>query len=192
MGEDDREKWNARYAAGEHGVGAPAAVLVDNMHLLPAQGSALDLACGLGANAIKLAETGLDVSAWDSSDVALDQLRREAGERGLRISLQQRDVIARPPEPESFDVIIVAHFLARNLIPQIVLALRKNGIVLYQTYTRDKPDGIGPRNSDYLLKSNELLQLFRGLTVLYYREDGRAGNPSRGARGLAMIAAQKS
>lgn len=192
MGGTDREKWNARYETGEHGNGAPAAVLLDNLHLLPAHGTALDLACGLGANAIKLAESGLNVSAWDCSDVALDQLQRRADDLGLSITLQQRDVISQPPEPDSFDVIIIAHFLERNLIPDIIQALRKNAIVMYQTYIQDKADDTGPRNPAYLLKPNELLQLFNGLTVLYYREDGRVGDPGRGIRNVAMLIAQKA
>lgn len=49
----------------------PSQVLLDNSHLLPASGRALDLACGLGANALYLAKRGMTTSAWDLSPVQL-------------------------------------------------------------------------------------------------------------------------
>ncbi len=47
--------------AGADGPGEVAQVLLRNRHLLPEQGRALDLACGRGANALWLAEQGLEV-----------------------------------------------------------------------------------------------------------------------------------
>jgi len=46
--------------------------LTQNQHLLPSQGTALDLACGQGGNSQLLAKAGLDVLAWDSSAVAIE------------------------------------------------------------------------------------------------------------------------
>src|SRR5882724_1266274 len=46
-------------------------VLVENVHLLPTHGRALDVACGLGAGSIFLARHGLKVVAWDISPVAI-------------------------------------------------------------------------------------------------------------------------
>src|SRR3569832_1463139 len=50
-----QDRWDARYR--EAGLpGAPATVLLENAHLMPRAGTALDLACGLGANALLLGE----------------------------------------------------------------------------------------------------------------------------------------
>ena len=51
-------------------------VLRENMHLLPqGDGRALDLACGMGGNAISLAQgSKLDVLAWDISSVAISKI----------------------------------------------------------------------------------------------------------------------
>jgi SAM-dependent methyltransferase len=190
MSTADREKWNQIYL-GERDASHAASVLLDNIYLLPTRGIALDLACGLGANALELARAGLEVSGWDCSDVALDRLGRRARQLGLTVSLQLRDVIADPPAPSSFDVIIVVHFLDRSLVPHIIQALRPGGIVFYQTFTREKKDDCGPHNPDYLLAPNELLNLFSGLNILYYREDGRTGDLSRGIRNEAMLIAKK-
>jgi SAM-dependent methyltransferase len=190
MSTADREKWNQIYL-GERDASHAARVLLDNMYLLPARGVALDLACGLGANTLELARAGLEVSGWDCSDVALDKLGHRARQLDLKVSLQLRDVIAYPPAPSSFDVIIVVHFLDRSLVPHIIQALRPDGLVFYQTFTREKIDDSGPRNPGYLLAPNELLGLFSGLKILYYREDGRTGDLSRGIRNEAMLIARK-
>ena len=63
-----KEKWNKRYR-DEAGEEKASRVLRENLHLLPANGLALDLACGLGGNAILLAQQGLSVCAWDIADV---------------------------------------------------------------------------------------------------------------------------
>lgn len=55
-----------------------AEVLLYNQHLLPEYGNALDLACGLGANALCLAKQGLWVEAWDVSYIALAKLDEQA------------------------------------------------------------------------------------------------------------------
>ena len=107
------KKWNLRHAAATD-PGKPARVLEENLHLLPARCRALDLACGRGVNAFLLAQAGHEVTAWDNSTVAIDRLIIQAEAYGLPINAQVRDVIERPPEQCSFDVILVCHFLERK------------------------------------------------------------------------------
>lgn len=186
-----RAKWDSRYRDDDRRPSV-AQLLAENSHLLPLQGRVLDLACGLGANALFLAEAGLEVSAWDLSSVAVERLRRESARRGLRIDAQVRDLQAEPPESESFDVIVVAHFLDRNLVEAISEALRPGGLLFYQTFTRESVTGCGPSNPQYRLGLNELLRLFPGLTVRFYREEGRVGDLTRGTRDVAMLVAQRA
>ncbi|NIP73528.1 MAG: class I SAM-dependent methyltransferase [Gammaproteobacteria bacterium] len=187
-----RQKWNARYADAE-GPGEPAAVLAENLHLLPHGGAALDLACGLGANACLLARRGLETSAWDVSDVAIERLTERAEAQGVTVHVQVRDVAACPPEPASFDVIVVARFLERDLANAIMQALRPGGLLFYQTFVRDAVDpGIGPPDPTYRLAVNELLALFRPLQVIVYREEGTVGDTSRGFRNEAMYIGRKA
>jgi SAM-dependent methyltransferase len=169
-----------------------ARVLADFEHLLPATGRALDLACGTGGNALLLAQHGLETWAWDISDTAVTQLQALARDSNAGITVQQRDVVCLPPDPGSFDVIVVSRFLDRDLIPAICRALREHGLIFYQTFTREKPPGCGPGNPDYLLEVNELLFLFKSLRIIYYREDGNIGDTARGFRNEAMLIAQKA
>jgi tellurite methyltransferase len=182
--------WDQRYA-GAGGIPEPASVLRDNLHLLPAHGRALDLACGLGANALLLAAQELDVTAWDLSEVAVTRLQEVAARMQLRVDAQVRDLRARSPEPESFDCILVAHFLDRGLAPAIAGALRPGGLLFYQTFSLEGVSGRGPSNPAYRLGTNELLRLFPGLTLRFYREEGRLGDLTRGTRDLVQLVAQR-
>ena len=191
MVHDDRQKWNSIYQTGEHDTNQAAEVLTTNLHLLPTQGTALDLACGLGANAMLLAEAGLHTHAWDISDIAITKLYNRAIDAGFEIQVEQRDVIQCPPTTESFDVIIVSRFLARSMFNFIIEALTKNGLLFYQTFTCNKLDRTGPENPDYLLGRNELLTLFNTMNIIYYRENDTVGKLDIGNRNEAMIIAQK-
>lgn len=167
-------KWNARYAYSGGSIPAPSEVLSRGARWLPeivseqagldsvASLCALDLACGKAGNGQYLAERGFRVSAWDISETVIRGIR----DRNPFILNEAvvRDVCAQPPEPETFDVIVVTRFLDRGLCPAIAHALKPNGILFYQTFVH------GLRNPDYLLESNELLSLFSELHVLEYHE----------------------
>lgn len=199
-----RKKWNNRYTA----VQVPNQVidvLELNLHLLPAQGKSLDLACGLGGNALRMAELGFESHAWDLSDSAIDKVEEFAQERYLSVAARQSDISQDEQQikmhKEGFDVIIVGHFLLREIVPSLISALRPGGLIFYQTFVGEddlydkadiKPDlWRGPGNSDFRLKSNELLKLFSQLSIRYYREEGLLGDLAKGFRNEAMLVAQK-
>ncbi|HSB51376.1 MAG TPA: class I SAM-dependent methyltransferase [Dissulfurispiraceae bacterium] len=186
------DKWDRRYGDRPKNAGAASRVLTENAHLLPPKGTALDLACGLGANATFLAEIGLEVHAWDISSVAIETLRTHAEASGMPVNAAVRDVTRQPPEQESFDVVVVVHFLDRSLTEHLIAALRPGGVLFYQTFTHTKVNDVGPRNEEYLLSDNELLQMFGSLRILVYREEGRTGDTTCGFRNEAMLVACKS
>lgn len=195
-----QNKWDARYREKGAANTAPAQVLLDYQHLLPSpteqpassqQVVALDLACGLGANALCLAQRGFRVHAWDISPVAIEKLQQAAAHQQLNVQAQIRDIEQQPPDPCGFDVIVVSRYLQRSLIRQIVSALKPKGLLFYQTFIKAKNPQAGPNNAEFLLNSNELLSLFKELTVLAYREEGLVGDLSRGFRDEAMLVAQK-
>lgn len=186
-----REKWDSRHGAVEKRPSL-ARVLAENLHLLPASGTALDLACGLGGNALALAEQGLDVTAWDLSPVAIQRLQKFASEAKLsNLKAEVRDVEQQPPGPASFDVIAVSYYLERSLIPQLMQALKPGGLIFYQTFTAIAVGEEGPSNPAFRLGDNELLELFRPLKLRVYREENRLGDLQRGARDIAMLVAER-
>lgn len=191
MTEQLTAKWDAFYRDSDsdcHSVH----ILRQHMYLLPRKGHCLDLACGLGANSIFLAEFGLSVDAWDISQVALQKLQQKADLQGfLPIQCRQVNIQANSLPKNHYDVIVVSRFFDRSLSDAIINALKPGGILFYQTYTREKLDPTGPTNPDYLLKRNELLRLFSPLTVVYYQEFANLGDLNFANRNEAMLIAQK-
>ena len=188
-----REKWNRIYGGAELDERPPVRVLAENGHLLPTRGQGLEIACGLGANALFLARHGLEVTAWDISDVAAGKLNAYAAAKGLTLKAAARDVVQDPPEAYQYDVIVISHYLERQLCPAIETALRPGGLLYYQTFTRDTtPTYTGPSNPDFRLAENELLKLFPNLVVRVYREEGLAGDLGEGLRNEAVLVGEKS
>ena len=190
-GRQARQRWNTRYQQTTTREIEPARVLAENQHLLPTAGRALDLACGRGGNAHLLAEHGLETSAWDISEVAVAQVQNISQQDRLPLQAEVRDVSLHPPVPNSFDVIVVSRFLDRDLVPALIAALKLNGLLFYQTFTRDASEADGPKNPAYLLAPQELLALFRPLRILCYREEGQVGDMRRGLRYEARLVGQK-
>lgn len=152
----------------------------------------MEVACGLGGNALLLARHGLRVQAWDLSSLAIERLRQAAGEQGLPLAAEVRDVERTVWPVAAFDVVVVSRFLCRALAGPIMAALKPGGLLFYQTFIRAKAEGVGPSNPEYLLEPNELLRLFTALTVLAYREEGLLGDTSQGFRNEAMLVARKA
>lgn len=184
-------KWDRIYSQSGREAYLPAQVLADNVFLLPEVGTALDLACGLGANAIFLAQQGLAVTALDISSVAIEKLTAYAALQGLNINARQQKIDCHSLAELKFDVIVVSRFLDRALSGAIIDALNPAGLLFYQTYTREKVNRHGPNNPDYLLAENELLGLFSPLRVVFFRDNGLIGNKNLGLRGEAQFIGQK-
>jgi len=185
-----QDKWDSRYR--EAGLpGAPATVLLENAHLLPRCGTALDLACGLGANSLLLAARGLETHAWDISPVAVERLRAVALERKLPVIAEAKDALRDPMSPAQFDVIVVTHYLERALTQALIDALKVGGLLFYQTFTRTAVSDEGPQKDEWRLADRELLTMFAPLRPLVYREEGRIGDLSLGFRNKALLVAVK-
>lgn len=195
MSDGAQNKWNKIYATQNllqrKLEESPALVLQQNAFLLPNTGSALDLACGIGSNAIFLAKSGLNTSAWDISAIAIESLQSYSQENNLGITAEARDVKQQPPAVNSYDVICVSYFLERSLAIDIINALKPNGLLFYQTFIEEKVTDAGPSNPEYRLQENELLTLFSPLHILSYQEHGKVGDIKKGFRDAAMLVAQK-
>ena len=191
-----RNKWNERYEKA-YVPNQVINVLAINQHLLSGSGKSLDFACGLGGNALRMAELGYESHAWDISDSALEKLHEFSQERKLKLMTKQCDVSQEQLAKECFDVIIVSRFLLRELVPSLIAALKPEGLIFYQTFVRQAQKQAkgeaseGPKNKHYRLERNELLNLFAELDVCYYREEAMLGNMDKGIRNEALLVAQK-
>jgi 2-polyprenyl-3-methyl-5-hydroxy-6-metoxy-1,4-benzoquinol methylase len=168
----DKERWDQKHAT-THDESEPSFLLEWIFLHGPSRispGKALDVATGKGRHAQFLAERGFAVEAIDISEAALEEGRRQAEEKGLSISFRQADLdLCELPEA-TFDLILNINFLQRSLIPKMKKALKLGGYIVFETYLIDQRIIGHPKNPDYLLGHNELLELFRDLRILYYRE----------------------
>lgn len=188
---DQQQRWDKKYANAKPVSSAAACeVLRSNLHLLPPAGTALDLACGLGGNALLLAERGLSVTACDISAAGLNTLAQTAKTRDLPITTLQRDIEQDGLSEVQFDVICVSRYLHRPLCPGILAALKPGGLLFYQTFCEEKPATVGPVSPNFVLRTNELLRLFAGLRLRYYQECGPLGNTAAGNRSEALYIGQ--
>lgn len=187
----DQERWDKRYQSEGFAEGKkPNAFLKRHLGSL-GKGVALDLASGEGENAVFLARAGWKVDAVDISPVGVRKARRRAKEAGVNVNFRQADLDFYPIAKEEYDLISAFYFWDRRFVPRIKGGLKKGGRVLLETFTFETLLlGLeGPRKAKYLLKSNELLELFRDFRVFFFREGiFREGG---GKKAIASLIAQK-
>jgi tellurite methyltransferase len=151
----------------------PAQLLVDHWSLFQEErlsGPILDLACGDGHNGIFLATKDLPVICCDISEKALSRAEKLASENRVKVGLWQMDLeaeAANPLQENFYGGILVFRYLHRPLIPYIKKALRKGGILVYETFTVDQPKFGKPHNPNFLLEPGELLGWFEDWEIVY-------------------------
>ncbi len=162
----------------------PAELLVEQWSLFKEKGMdgpILDLACGDGHNGVFLAIKGLPVICCDISEEALSRARTLAEEHRVEVEFWRVDLELEETNPlpqEFFRGIVVFRYLHRPLIPHIKKALRKGGILIYETFTIQQPEFGKPRNPDFLLKLGELEDWFRDWEIIFHFE-GLKEEPKR-------------
>lgn len=185
--------WNSLYKDAEPI--PPARVLIENRHLLAnvmdSESRALDIACGLAENSFLLARQGYLVDAWDNASVAVERVNQKAKLEQLSVKAEVKDVINEDFPVEYYDVIILTHYLEQQISNKIIQALKPEGLLFFQTFTREKVSDNGPEDPKYRLKRNELLTLFSGLKIIVYREEGLLGDVKQGFRNEALLIGKK-
>lgn len=168
----DKERWNLKYEGTTYIYGKePTAFLKEKLPLLT-KGKALVLAMGEGRNAVYLAENGFVVTGVDISEVGIEKCERLAEERGVEVNSIVADLTDYDLGKEQYDLITNFYFYDKLILPRVVDSLKPGGIFVFETYSRDHPkhSKFGPKNPDYLVKPNELLETFKSLRILYYED----------------------
>jgi len=170
----DRIKWEARYRAGDRPHDGPPSPLLRRWLPRAARGRALDVATGLGRNAIHLARAGYQVDAVDISPTALREAARRARREGLRgIRWIAADLDRWRPSRGRYDLIVNAFFLDRRLFRLLRAALRPGGVLIVETHLDTEEADGGPPGRSWRLRPGELRRLWGDWQILYAR-DGRA------------------
>jgi SAM-dependent methyltransferase len=168
----EREDWNRKH--GEAGLlfGAePNRFLVAEVDGLE-PGRALDLACGAGRNAVWLAEQRWTVTGVDFSDVALENARGLAAERGVEVDWVQADVRAWEPPAEAFDLVAVLYLQIpaeerRPVLARAAGAVAPSGTLLVVGHDLQNLNGGygGPKDPRVLFTPEDVVADLLGLEI---------------------------
>lgn len=183
-------RWDERYSKGEHLNDQPHALLVEYAAKLR-PGRALDLACGVGRHALYLAERGWQVTAVDSSNLAIDILRERARQLGVQVDARIADLELGDflIEPDRYDLIVNCCYLQRDLFPAIKAGVRAGGMVIAVIAMVDDEPNVKPMNPAFLLQPGELLAEFPGWELLHKFEGKAEGKSAQ--RAIAEIVARR-
>ncbi|MBP6823678.1 MAG: methyltransferase domain-containing protein [Acidobacteria bacterium] len=150
----------------------------------------LDVACGVGRHALYLAERGWQVTAVDSSKVAIEILSQSAADKHLQVDARIADLATGEfvIEPEAYDLIVNCCYLQRDLFPAIKAGVIVGGCVLAVVAMVDDDPKVKPMNPDFLLQPGELRAQFDDWELLHDFE----GKHVAGSRAMAEIVARRN
>jgi 2-polyprenyl-3-methyl-5-hydroxy-6-metoxy-1,4-benzoquinol methylase len=173
----DRERWNAKFLAGEAQSTDPDPFLLEACSTL-SPGRALDLAGGAGRHALWLAQRGWDVVLADISEEGLAIASRRATQAGVHLTLRREsaaETIAWASGSAPFDLIVVIWVLLRDQFPTLPQALSPGSLLVYKTYTSEHKRYTEGHSLNTALDPGELRTTFPTLSAVLYREsDGVA------------------
>ncbi len=136
--------WNERYRSRDDGLwsGQANGVLVAEM-ADTSSGSALDVGCGEGADAIWLARAGWRVTGVDVSKVALE--RAATADAGVTVQWVCTDVSGMPPAPGGYELVSVQypalkHSSGEDAIHALLDAVAAGGTLLVVGHAPLDPD----------------------------------------------------
>ncbi|CAI06156.1 SAM-dependent methyltransferase [Aromatoleum aromaticum] len=202
--------WSKRYrdAGDEYLFGTgPNRFLAHRAALLASGRNAVSVGDGEGRNSVWLAEQGLDVTAVEISDVAIEKARRLAAGRGIEVEFIRADMMASdwPPAKlaEAFDWVvgIFIQFVdaaarERQFAAMKQLA-RRGGRILLHGYTPKQLEYRtgGPSAVENLYTSELLRDAFSDWEIeelVEYEDDLSEGAAHRGCSALIGLVARKS
>lgn len=154
----------------------PSDWVVEHLGLIPAGGTAVDVAAGRGRHTRLLRARGHPVVAIDVDTTVLDPgppspVGIEVVTADLEAAVGSGD--GWPLGGRRFAAVVVTRYLHRPLLPVLADAVEPGGVLLYETFMEGHPAvGGRPSNADYLLRPGELLEVARaaGLQVIDHRE----------------------
>lgn len=162
---------------------SPAPWVLRYASLVP-PGPVLDLACGDGRNGRLFLEGGYKVTFVDRDTSRLSDLADNTDATILEYHLE--DESPWPFEEAQFCGIVVVNYLHRPLFPHLAAALKPGGVLIYQTFMAGNERFGKPRNPDFLLEYDELLDVFGESMEVIAFEQGFLPDPDRVVQSICV------
>lgn len=200
---DAAATWDKRFAHADYLFGTqPNVYLQAQTEHYPKSGNALCVADGEGRNSVWLARHGLQVDAFDISEVGVAKARKLAREAGVQVHFDVADCEQWPWPQAHYDMVaaIFIQFadpdMRTRLFAHMVHTLKPGGLLVLQGYTPKQLDYKtgGPPLIDNLYTETMLRDAFAALDLLELRlyEDHLAeGQHHLGRSALAGLVARK-
>ncbi len=118
----------------------------------------LDFASGNGRNCIPLSKRNINVTAIDKDEEKLNKYKNINNINTICFDLETKE--EWPLVREYYDVIIVVNYLFRPKIKKLTNLLKKDGYLFYETFSEGNEKYGIPKNPEFLLKDNELINVF--------------------------------
>ncbi len=185
-----RKHWDERHRDGHIESPEPNPVLAaEASRLTP--GSALEVACGDGTNAVWLARQGWQVTAVDWSSIALAKARERAAAESVAVTWIEADLLAWTPPTAAFDLVTIVYLHLpgperRAVYARAAEAVAEGGRLLVIGHDRTNlTHGTGgPQDPELLLTAGELVADLGALQLDFEIEEAaavrRAPPPERG------------
>jgi SAM-dependent methyltransferase len=193
---DPAGTWNRRYAGADYLFGtAPNDWLREHAGVWKPGDRVLSVADGEGRNSVWLASRGLQVDAFDISDVGVAKARRLAAEHGVSVNfaVADGDGYAWPVAACDGVVAIFIQFadpaLRERLFARMVKSLKPGGFLVLQGYTPRQLEFRtgGPSQPSHLYTESLLRSAFAGLDILHLRDFEAEVAEGQGHRGRSAL-----
>ncbi len=168
MAQKDKEKWDKKYNETPKLMEdrTPSPKVVEAIKYTRGK-KALEIACGTGRNSIYLAENGFIVDAYDISEIAINHLKKQ---NIKNLNAIQKDLENFEAKENSYDLIVQTNYLDRKIFPNLKNSLKKDGIIVIETYMNHEENEKPPSNPLFLLQKNELKEIFSDFEIVKYDE----------------------
>ncbi len=134
------------------------------------RGRALDVATGLGRNAIFLAGAGFHVDAVDFSPVGLRIARQRARRAGVRVRWIEADFDTWQIPRARYALVVDAFYTNRKRLADLRASVKPGGVVLVETHLRSASRIRQGGHRRYGVRRGELRRWFRDWEILALEE----------------------
>ena len=153
----------------------PSPWIVRFASLIPDRGTVLDLACGHGRHARWLLGRGHRVVMVDRDISGVADLAAVPEAEVMACDLE--DGQPWPLGRRTFDGVVVTNYLYRPIFDSLVGAVAPGGALLYETFADGNAAFGRPRNPEFLLRREELLDRIRPVLRVVAFEDVTVREP---------------